>query len=95
MYNGELYDVAKALELGMVDELADEDNLIHRAMNMVKSWSSNPGRGFSLLKETMRKPAENIMRKRLGDENWAEKFNCLLDPDTRNALAIVKKMMGD
>ncbi len=94
MYFGQMYDVQKAKELGIVDELVEEPELINRAKQLVSQWIDNPHRAFRLLKASQRKPYEDRMRQRLRDEDWKSGFNCLFDPATRAALEMVQKMMA-
>jgi enoyl-CoA hydratase/carnithine racemase len=92
IYNGEMYDVQKALEVGMIDETAEEDQLIPRAKEVVSRWIDNPGRAFMLLKGSLRKPYEDRMRQRLRDEDWQSKFNIMFDKQTRKYLELGAKM---
>ena len=94
IYNGQLYEVNQALEKGIVDEIAEEDQLMERAKTVIKSWIDNPGRAFMMLKHAYRKPHADNIRKRLTEENWQEGFNIFFDKDTRAALEMVNKMMG-
>jgi len=94
MYFGEKYSPEKSLELGLVDELADDEQLIPRAKEIIKLWIDNPARAFILLKYSLRKPYVANMREYLARENWQDGFNCLLDPQTRGTLEMIVKMMG-
>jgi enoyl-CoA hydratase/carnithine racemase len=93
MFNGERYGVEKALEVGLVDELAEEANLLTRAKQVVAGWWDNPGHSFSLLKESLRRPAYDRMKYYLANASWQQGFNCMFDPETRGALEFVQKMM--
>jgi enoyl-CoA hydratase/carnithine racemase len=92
MYNGEMFDVQKAKEIGIVDEIVEEDQLITRAKQVVSQWIDNPGRAFMLLKTSMRKPYEDRMRQRLRDEEWEPAFNIMFDKQTRQFLELGAKM---
>ena len=92
MYFGELYDVQKAKEIGIVDEIVEEADLIPRAKQVVSQWIDNPGRAFRLLKGSLRKPCENRMRQRLRDEEWEPLFSIMFHPQTRALLEIGAKM---
>ncbi len=94
MFFGERYDVEKSKEMGIVDEIVEEDQLISRAKEIVTTWIDNPAQAFKLLKYSQRKPWEDKMRQRLKNENWQEGFNCMFDPQTRGTLEMVAKMMG-
>jgi enoyl-CoA hydratase/carnithine racemase len=92
MYNGEMYDVNKALAMGIVDEIVEEDRLIPRAKQVVSQWIDNPGRAFILLKTSLRKPYEDRMRQRLRDEEWEPVFNIMFEKQTRQFLELGAKM---
>lgn len=92
MFNGEMFDVNKSKELGIVDEIVEEEQLIPRAKEIVKKWIDNPGRAFMLLKTSMRKPYEDRMRQRLKNEDWQSAFNIMFDKQTRQFLQLGAKM---
>ncbi|TFH43392.1 MAG: enoyl-CoA hydratase/isomerase family protein [Chrysiogenales bacterium] len=92
MYFGDMYDVQMAKEIGIVDEIAEEADLISRAKQVVCQWIDNPGRAFMLLKSSLRKPYEDRMRQRLRDEEWEPHFKIMFNPQTRALLEIGAKM---
>jgi enoyl-CoA hydratase/carnithine racemase len=94
MYFGQMFNVARAKELNVIDEVAEEAELMDRAKKVVTSWIDNPGRAFIMLKESQRRPTAELMKRRLRDENWQEGFNCFFKPDTRKALEMVMAMMA-
>jgi hypothetical protein len=93
MYFGERYNVEKAQELGLVDELVADSQLIPRAKEIVSRWIDNPGRAFISLKHGLRFPAAERMRTYLKETNWQDGFKCFFDPQTRMSLEMVRKMM--
>lgn len=93
MYFGEMLDVAKAKELGIVDEVVAEDQLITRAKELVCRFIDQPGRAFIKLKEGMKKPAADNIRARLKSEPWQVGMKCFFDPNVRATLEFVQKMM--
>ncbi|MCP4135185.1 MAG: enoyl-CoA hydratase/isomerase family protein [bacterium] len=94
MYFGERYSVDQALEIGLVDELAEEDQLIPRAKEIVSTWIDNPGRAFITLKQSLRKPTLDQMKHYLEVEDWREGLSCMFDPQTRATMEVVAKMMA-
>ena len=42
MFFGEMVGAEKALEIGMVDEIVEEDQLISRAKEIVSTWIDTP-----------------------------------------------------
>ncbi|MBN1532922.1 MAG: hypothetical protein JXA20_09690, partial [Spirochaetes bacterium] len=94
MYFGQMFNVARARELNVIDDIAEEAELMDRAKKIVTSWIDNPGRAFMMLKESQRRPTAELMQRRLREENWQEGFNCFFKPDTRKALEMVMAMMA-
>ena len=94
MYWGKIVNAETAHSMGFIEELAEEDTLLPRAKEVVTQWSSGPGEAFSMLKESIRQPAAMLIRDRLKNENWQEKFNIFFDPGTRQALEMVQAMMS-
>ncbi len=94
MYFGQMFNVARARELDVVDDVAEESELMDRAKKVVTSWIDNPGRAFMMLKESQRRPVAELMQKRLREENWQDGFKIFFNPDTRKALEMVKAMMA-
>lgn len=93
MYFGRMLDINGAKEYGIVDEIVEEADLIPRAKEIVKKWIDNPGRAFIKLKEGLKKPTADRIRKRLAEENWKEGFKCFFDKDVRGAIEFVMAMM--
>ena len=93
MYFGERYNVDKALSLGIIDEIVEEDKLLERGAELIKLWMDNPARAFILLKKSLRQPTFDRMKHYLDTTNWGEGLNCLFDPQTRATLEVVVKMM--
>jgi enoyl-CoA hydratase/carnithine racemase len=93
MYFGKMFDVTKALELGIVDEVVEGDELLERAKKIISRWIDNPGRAFIRLKEGLRKPVADRIGKRIAEENWQEGLTCFFDKDVRATLDFVQQMM--
>lgn len=92
-FGGERFPVAKAKEMGIVDELVAETELLTRAKTVVKSWYDNPGHAFGLLKQALRGPAIDATKRIVETTNWQEGFRCFFDPATRAAMEAVAKSM--
>jgi len=93
LYFGNMVDVTKAKNMGIVDELVDEDELIPRAKKIVTKWIDNPGRAFIKLKESLKKPVADDIRHRIDTEDWQGTLNCFFEKDVRAALDFVMSMM--
>ena len=93
MYFGKMFNVEAAKEYGIADELVDGANLLPRAKEVVKAWIDHPGRAFIKLKEGLKKPTADRIRKRLAEEDWKPAFQCFFDKDVRQAIEFVMAMM--
>jgi enoyl-CoA hydratase/carnithine racemase len=93
MYFGERYNVEKAQALGLVDELVADEQLIPRAKEVITTWIDNPGRAFMNLKQGLRFPTAERMKRYLKETDWQDGFKCFFDPQVRMSLEMVRKMM--
>jgi enoyl-CoA hydratase/carnithine racemase len=93
MYFGKMFDVNAAKEYGIADELVEDADLIPRAKEVIKTWIDHPGRAFIKLKEGLKKPTADRIRKRLAEEDWKPAFKCFFDKDVRQAIEFVMSMM--
>ena len=93
MYFGKMFDVTKAREAGIVDEVVEGDELLERARAIILQWIDNPGRAFIKLKEGLRKPIADRIHKRIAEENWQESLKAFFDKDVRATLDFVQQMM--
>lgn len=93
MYFGKMFNVEAAKEFGIVDEIVDEDELMNRAKKIISKWIDNPGRAFIKLKEGLKKPAADRIKKRMAEEAWRDSLNCFFDKNVRGALEFVMSMM--
>jgi enoyl-CoA hydratase/carnithine racemase len=93
MYFGRMFDINAAKEYDIVDEIVEDADLIPRAKKIVSKWIDNPGRAFIKLKEGLKKPTADRIRKRLAEEDWKPGFQCFFDKDVRGAIEFVMSMM--
>ncbi|MDA8409127.1 MAG: enoyl-CoA hydratase/isomerase family protein [Treponema sp.] len=93
-YGGERYPVNAAKEMGMVDELVAEGELLPRAKAIVASWYDNPGHAFGLLKRSLRGPVIEATKRIVETSDWQEGFRCFFDPSTRAAMELMAKSMA-
>ncbi len=93
MYFGKMFDINAAKEYDIVDEIVEDADLIPRAKKIVSKWIDNPGRAFIKLKEGLKKPTADRIRKRLAEEDWKPGFQCFFDKDVRGAIEFVMAMM--
>ncbi|VFQ44982.1 enoyl-CoA hydratase/isomerase family protein [Desulfoluna butyratoxydans] len=93
MFFGEMVGVEKALEIGMVDEIVEEDQLVERAKQIVTSWIDTPNRPFLVMKKMMRQDTADSIRSRLASEPWRAGFDIFTKPEVRGTLEFVQSMM--
>lgn len=93
IYFAEMVGVEKALELGMVDEIVEEDQLIARAKELVTMWIDTPNRPFIPIKKLMRQEFVDQIRANHGDGSWKEGLRCFLQDDVRGTLEFVHSML--
>jgi enoyl-CoA hydratase/carnithine racemase len=64
LYSGSMYSAGQALELGLVQAVADGDQLIDRARRIAADLAVRPAPAFTSIKSLLRKPiAEEMMRR--------------------------------
>ena len=93
MYFADMIGVEKALEIGMVDEIVEDDQLIARAKELVALWIDTPNRPFITIKKLMRQEAVNEIRAALANEPWREGLDLFLNPEVRGTLEFVQAML--
>lgn len=93
MYFGDMVDPLRAKELGIVDEVVEEDELISRAIQIVKLWIDTPGRPFIPMKYMLKKEAVAKIREGLKDPKWKEQLKCFFKDDVRATLEFVQASM--
>jgi enoyl-CoA hydratase/carnithine racemase len=93
IYSGDIYTVHRGVELGFIDELAEEENLLSRASEVINNWSGNPGSAFADLKMRLRGPVYEGIKKGMKDGQWEEGLKVFFNEDARKAMAFVHSMM--
>lgn len=94
MYFGNMFSPEQALQLGLVDELVDEDKLISRAKELINLWKNNPGNAFTPLKLCIRKETAERIRKELKEGDLKKELNCFFDENVRKTLEFVQATMS-
>ncbi len=95
MYDGEKYTFEKAKELGFVDQLVPEAELLEAAKKKVCYWWDQPGHAFTNLKYCLRYPIASQMRWRLDNENWQDSlYAALINPQMKMIFDMVQKAMA-
>jgi enoyl-CoA hydratase/carnithine racemase len=93
MFFGEMVDVHRAKELRLVDEVVAEDQLMARAVQVIKLWIDTPNRPFIRMKQLLRMDVAARIRKKLKEENWHEGLTCFFDDNVRQTLQFVQASM--
>ncbi|THB77157.1 MAG: enoyl-CoA hydratase/isomerase family protein [Desulfobacteraceae bacterium] len=93
MFFGDMVDVTKARDLGIVDEIVEEDALVSRAKEIVSLWIDTPGRPFIPLKYAMKKAAAQAIQKGLKEEDWQSPLKRFFEKSVRDTLEFVHASM--
>jgi enoyl-CoA hydratase/carnithine racemase len=93
MFFGEMFDVHRAKELRLVDEVVAEDQLMARAIGVIKLWIDTPNRPFIRMKQLLRMDVAARIRRKLREENWHEGLTCFFDDNVRQTLQFVQAGM--
>ncbi len=93
MFSGEMMDVYKAKELGIVDEIVEEEDLLPRAKAVISAWIDTPNRPFIRMKEIWKMDAARSIKHKLETENWGEGLTCFFEKSVRDTLAFVHASM--
>jgi len=95
MYDGERHSFEKGKELGFVDQIVPEAELLETAKKRVTYWWDQPGHAFTNLKYCLRYPIASQMRYRLDNENWQDSlFAALTNPQMKMIFDMVQKAMS-
>jgi len=94
MYFGNMFGPEQALQLGLIDELVDEDKLISRAKELINLWKNNPGNAFTPLKLCIRKETAERIRKELKEGDMKKELKCFFDENVRKTLEFVQAAMS-
>ena len=94
MYNGERYTVEQGKELGFIDEIVPEAELIATAKKKISLWWDQPGHAFTNIKYCLRYPIASHLRYRLDNENWRDLLvETLTSPHLKAIFDMVQKAM--
>ncbi len=93
MFFGKMVDVTRAKEMGLVDEVVDEEALLTRAKQIVSLWIDTPGKPFIPIKESLKKHVAHNIKTALKEENWQEKMKNFFNKDVRKTLEFVQAGM--
>ena len=94
MYFGNMMDVNRARELEIVDEVAEEENLIDRAKEVISLWIDTPNHPFIQIKRMLKKDTAEKIRQELQKTDWqSEMCNTLLNLEVKATLEFVQAAM--
>jgi enoyl-CoA hydratase/carnithine racemase len=94
MYFGNMYGVEQAKDMQLIDEVVAEDQLIERAMQVIKAWIDTPNRPFIQMKRLLRMDTARRIQKKLQEENWQDGMNSFFKEDVRQTLEFVQASMA-
>lgn len=93
MYFGDMVDVFRAKEMGLVDEVVEEDMLIDRARQIISLWIDTPNRPFMRMKQLLRADTVARIKQKMDKEDWQEGLDGLFRDDVRQTLEFVQASM--
>jgi len=94
LFKAENFNPARAFELGIIDELVDqEDLLLERARQKVVSLIDTPSRPFIRLKKSHRRPAVITMQQMLEECNWQPFGESFVSEAVKSTLLSVQATM--
>lgn len=93
MFFGDMVDVFRAEELGLVDEVVGEEMLLDRARQLVSLWIDTPNRPFMRMKELLRADTVSRIRRKLEQENWHKGLEGFFREDVRQTMEFVQASM--
>lgn len=93
MFFGDMVDVFRAKELGLVDEVVDQETLLDRARQLISLWIDTPNRPFMRIKELLRADTVNRIRRKMEEEEWQKELECFFRDDVRQTLEFVQASM--
>jgi enoyl-CoA hydratase/carnithine racemase len=94
MYDGARYTLEQGKELGFIDEIVPEAELISAAKKKISFWWDQPGHAFTNIKSCIRQPIASHLRDRLDNENWQDLLvETLTGPHLKAIFDMVQKAM--
>ncbi len=93
MYFGEMMDVTKADEMGIVDEVVEEEALLSRAKEIVALWIDTPNRPFTPLKKRLKEGVVKEVRESMAEVDWKSALDCFFKEEVRQVLQFVQSTM--
>ena len=94
MYFGDMFDVTKAKELGLVDEVVEEEDLLKRAKEIICLWIDTPNKPFIQIKKMLKKETTEKIQRQLKEENWQDVLTETFSNDeVKQALEFVQASM--
>ncbi len=95
MFEGEKFTFRQAREKGYVNEIVTEDMLMVRCKEKIHEWIDLPGKAFISLKEGIRHPVAQTIRRRLDSEDWITPlYKSINNNEVRSVLEMVVKSMS-
>ena len=94
IYTGKRFPAPVALEMGIIDELVDEAELLTKAKAKVCEYIDTPNRPFMALKATQRRFAAQQTREAIDNADFTATVNTFTNPDVIKELkASLARMM--
>jgi 3,2-trans-enoyl-CoA isomerase len=89
LYSGAMYSAEQALDLGLIHQIASEQDLLPLAARVAEDFASRDSRAFQSIKQLLREPIAEEMKERERD-SILEFVNIWYSPETRTQIEQVK-----
>ncbi len=94
MFFGDMVGVEKAKEMQLIDDVVAEDQLLERAVQVVRQWIDTPNRPFVRMKQLLRMDAARRIKTKLEQEDWRDGMQVFFRDDVRQTLEFVQATMA-
>jgi Delta3-Delta2-enoyl-CoA isomerase len=89
LYSGGMYSAEQALDLGLVNQVSSEENLLQDAKQIAQTFADNGGRAFQSIKHLLRRPVADQMKKK-ERQSILEFVDIWYSPETRGQIQKIK-----
>jgi enoyl-CoA hydratase/carnithine racemase len=89
LMGGEFIDAARAVEIGLYNELVPADRLAQRTAEWARKLADGPSMGIAVTKRMLNEEASMTLREAMQAEGWIQ-AECMRHPDYREAYEAVR-----
>jgi len=89
LLSGRMYLAEQALDLGLIDKISSEENLLGDAKRVTEDFANNSGQAYQSIKHLLRRPVAEEMKKR-ERQSILEFVDIWYSPETREQITKIK-----